>query len=291
MYKVPTTTDNGFVDFRYYGTRDMICHKGAQSDKYTLKVKAGSTITGTFTSWPESHHGAIIDSLSKCDGECKDADLTKQKFDVVSRAGLLRPRTDVPEGTFISNTAAGYWALDEFRENGNIVKFTVPKCLKPGNYIWRHEMIALHAAMIEAKSKGAQHYPYCINIEVTGDGTQELVGGSSPMNWYSRTDPGITINIYRNPTKYIIPGPDVSFTCGVNEQPTTPDDATSLPSATATTLVASSTTPLVTSSTTTLAAAINTPDLGIVNSKHTLFILAQATLFEAPQKKKKTTIN
>lgn len=276
MYKVPTITDNGFVDFNYYGTRDMICHKGAQSDKYTLKVKAGSTITGTFTEWPESHHGPIIDSLSKCDGECKDADLTKQKFDVVSRAGLLRPRAGVPDGTFISDTAAGYWALDEFRESGSIVKFTVPKCLKPGNYIWRHEMIALHSAMVEAKSKGAQHYPYCINIEVTGDGTQELVGGSSPMNWYSRTDPGITINIFRNPTTYIIPGPDVSFTCGVNDQPTTPDDTT-LPSATATTLDASSTT--------TLAAATNTPDLGIVNSKHTPFTLAHATLVEAPSQK------
>lgn len=261
MYKVPTTTDNGFVDFRYYGTRDMICHKGAQSDKYTLKVKAGSTITATFTKWPESHHGPIIDSLSKCDGECKDADLTKQMFDVVSRSGLLRPIEGVPEGKSVSSTTAGYWALDEFRENDSIIKFTVPKCLKPGNYIWRHEMIALHSAMVEAKSAGAQHYPYCINIEVTGDGTQELVGGSSPMNWYSRTDPGITINIYRNPYKYIIPGPDVSFTCGVDEQPTSPGNTIPPPTRSATTLAAASIT--------TLADATNTPDLGATDSKHT----------------------
>lgn len=275
MYKIPATTDNGFVDFRYYGTRDMICHKGAQSDKYTLKVKAGSTITGTFSTWPESHHGPIINSLSKCDGDCREADLTKQKFDVVSHAGLIHPRPGVPDGTFISNEAAGYWALDEFRERGHIIKFTIPKCLKPGNYIWRYEMIALHSAMVEAQDKGAQHYPYCTNIEVSGDGTQELVGGSSPTNWYNRADPGITINIFRNPTKYIIPGPDISFTCGVNDQTTTPADDTPLPTTTATTLAAASTT--------TLAAATTTPDSENRDSKHTP-LLAQPTFLETSPK-------
>lgn len=254
MYKIPLTTDNGYVDFRYYGTRDMICHKGAQSDKYTLKVKAGSTITGTFTPWPEGHHGPIIDSLSKCDGDCREADLTNQKFDVITRSGLLYPRPGVPEGTYLNDVDTGYYALDDFRDKGSIVRFTVPKCLKPGNYIWRHEMIALHVAMVEAVGQGAQHYPYCINIEVSGDGTQELVGGSSPMNWYNKSDPGITLNIYHNPLKYIIPGPDVSFTCGVNDQPTTPVDNTT-PTITATTLAAADSTTLAAADTTTLAAA------------------------------------
>lgn len=241
MYKIPSVTDNGYVDHNNYGTRDMICHKGAQSDKYVLKVKAGSLITGTYTKWPESHHGPIIDSLAKCDGDCRESDLTKLKFDVISHKGLIHPRPGVPDGTFISDTAAGYWALDEFREAGSIIKFVVPKCLKAGNYIWRHEHIALHSAMPEAKSKGAQHYPYCTNLEIIGDGTEELVGGSSPMNWYSTDNPGITINVFRNPTKYIIPGPDVTPLCGANDQPSTRDDNTTpttrstIPAATTTT--------------------------------------------------------
>ena len=241
MYKTPSVTDNGYVDHNNYGTRDMICHKGAQSDKYVLKVKAGSLITGTYTKWPESHHGPIIDSLAKCDGDCRESDLTKLKFDVISHKGLIRPRAGVPDGTFISDTAAGYWALDEFREAGNIIKFVVPKCLKPGNYVWRHEQIALHSAMPEAKTLGAQHYPYCTNLEIIGDGTEELVGGSSPMNWYRTEDPGITINIFRNPTKYTIPGPDVTPLCGANDQPSTPDDNTT-PATTSTTPAAATAT-------------------------------------------------
>ncbi|SPJ84074.1 related to endoglucanase IV precursor [Fusarium torulosum] len=45
--------------------------------------------------------------------------------------------------------------------------------LKAGSYVLRHEIIALHAA---GQENGAQNYPQCFNLEVTGSGTEQPAG-------------------------------------------------------------------------------------------------------------------
>jgi hypothetical protein len=42
---------------------------------------------------------------------------------------------------------------------------TIPKSLKPGNYIIRHEAIFL-------RPRGAQFFPNCAHLTITGEGTQ-----------------------------------------------------------------------------------------------------------------------
>ena len=92
---------------------------------------------------------------------------------------------------------------------GNDYTYTIPSCLQAGSYLVRHEIIALHAA---AEYPGAQFYPSCHQIQVTGSGTSS--GPTAKVAFpgaYSSTDPGITYDMYVA-QPYTIPGPTL-FTC------------------------------------------------------------------------------
>jgi len=87
--------------------------------------------------------------------------------------------------------------------------YTIPSCLAAGSYIVRHEIIALQTA---TEYPGAQFYPSCHQIEITGSGTSG--GPSSKVSFpgaYASTDPGVTYDMYTAQT-YTIPGPEV-FSC------------------------------------------------------------------------------
>jgi hypothetical protein len=84
---------------------------------------------------------------------------------------------------------------------------TIPTNIASGKYVLRHEIIALHSA---GSQDGAQNYPQCINLEVTGGaGTADPTGTPSEA-LYHDTDPGILINIYESIATYTIPGPALS---------------------------------------------------------------------------------
>lgn len=99
----------------------------------------------------------------------------------------------------------------------------IPSSLSPGNYVLRHEIIALHAA---GSSNGAQNYPQvsdlirlqrdvqtntgqCINLLVSGSGSTSPTGVPA-TSFYKATDPGILIDIYSKISSYTIPGPALS---------------------------------------------------------------------------------
>lgn len=60
---------------------------------------------------------------------------------------------------------------------------------------------------------GAQNYPQCINLKITGPGTiYPCLSGASchkGIALYKEKDPGILINIYTTLTSYTIPGPKI----------------------------------------------------------------------------------
>lgn len=87
--------------------------------------------------------------------------------------------------------------------NNHTWTVTVPKTLAAGHYIFRHEIIALHGG---GTLNGAQNYPFCVNIDVTGSGTANPTGVLA-TNLYKATDPGIYFNPYVTLTNYTIPGP------------------------------------------------------------------------------------
>lgn len=206
-WSIPKDQDHGFLDPSNYEDPDIICHVGATPGALSLTVAAGESVGLQWTSWPISHHGNVVNYLANCNGKCEDADKTKLQFNKVDERGLVHPNPDYPIGEYIDDVTTGWWAGDELRDNGNKAWFTVPGWLAAGNYVLRHELMALHNAMPEGK--GIQHYPQCINLIVTGGGSDSLESGTLGTELYRRDQPGVFINIFRNPGEYTVPGPEV----------------------------------------------------------------------------------
>merc|ERR1712000_445263 len=107
-------------------------------------------------------------------------------------------------GGLLDNSAApGTWASDALMANNLTGSVTVPSTIAPGNYVLRHEIIALHSA---GQADGAQNYPFCVNLEVTGSGTDSPEGVLGTA-LYTPTDAGILVSIYTAGATYEIPGP------------------------------------------------------------------------------------
>jgi hypothetical protein len=110
---------------------------------------------------------------------------------------------------------------------------TIPKCIAPGQYLLRGELIALHSA---SSSMGAQFYMVCVHrlpflgtwvkrkgsVLTMGQECAQLniVGGSADKTpatvsfpgAYKQNDAGILYNLYTGSKTYTTPGPAV-FTC------------------------------------------------------------------------------
>lgn len=185
-------TDNGFVDGSSYSSSDIICHKDAKNGALSASVKAGGDVELQWTEWPESHHGPVITYLANCDGDCTTVDKTSLKFFKIDEAGLIDD-SNVP----------GTWASDNLISNNNSYTVTIPSSIAAGNYVLRHEIIALHSA---GETNGAQNYPQCINLKVTGGGS-DSPAGTLGTALYKNTDAGIKVNIYQSLSSYEIPGP------------------------------------------------------------------------------------
>lgn len=82
----------------------------------------------------------------------------------------------------------------------------IPKNLKAGNYVIRHEIIALHGAQ---NDNGAQLYPQCLNLKVGGSGSVAPTGGVAGTSLYKRNEPGIIFNLYTKFDAYTYPGPAI----------------------------------------------------------------------------------
>jgi hypothetical protein len=119
---------------------------------------------------------------------------TQLEFFKIEEAGLLE-----------TSKSPGRWASDELMAANNTWTVNIPSDIAAGNYVLRHEIIALHNAMSD---NGAQAYPQCINLKVTGGGTA-TPKGIPATHFYKPTDPGILVDIFNNLRTYVIPGPDL----------------------------------------------------------------------------------
>jgi hypothetical protein len=181
--------DNGFVEPSNYGSPDIICHKNAKPSPFTAKVAAGGKVDFQWTAWPESHMGPVITYMANCNGDCAAVDKTALKFFKIDEAGY--------------DASSKSWAAVDMIVNNNTWTVTVPSNVAAGNYVFRHEIIALHGAGSE---NGAQNYPQCVNIEVTGSGTENPEGVLG-TELYTSKDAGILFNPYTTIESYEIPGP------------------------------------------------------------------------------------
>jgi hypothetical protein len=96
---------------------------------------------------------------------------------------------------------------------------SLPTDVAPGDYLVRHEIIALHLAQTEG---GAEFYPSCTQIRVGGSQTGTPNQTVSFPGAYSDTDPGIfDPDIYNPGSTYIFPGGPVSNLASPSDMSTT----------------------------------------------------------------------
>ena len=165
--------------------------------------------------------------MAACNGDCSTVDKTKLEFFKIDEAGLISD-AEMP----------GKWASDELIANNNSWSVTVPASIVPGQYVLRHEIISLHAANA---ADGAQHYPQCINLVVTGGGS-DVPAGTLGENLYTEDEPGILVNIWQENLTYDIPGPSL-YTGGSYGQKTASASATQASSTQASSMSAAAVTP------------------------------------------------
>ncbi|KAJ2401375.1 hypothetical protein GGI23_001438 [Coemansia sp. RSA 2559] len=101
------------------------------------------------------------------------------------------------------------WCVNKIRANGGKLDVTLPADIKAGDYLLRTEVIALHEADTDYATnpaRGAQYYPNCGQISVSGGGNAEPQGYAIP-GIYKTNSPGILFNLYSSYDSYPIPGP------------------------------------------------------------------------------------
>ncbi|KAL1841465.1 hypothetical protein VTJ49DRAFT_7020 [Mycothermus thermophilus] len=215
-------TDDGFVPPANYSTPDIICHRGGASPRAHAPVAAGEKVLVQWNGWPVGHVGPILTYLAPCGGlagdeeGCTGVDKTELRWTKIddSRPAfqMLPGGQRVPgRGTF---PPGQYWATDMLVAANNSWTVVVPRAVKPGPYVLRQEIIALHYA---GKPNGAQNYPVCVNLWVEPpkeepEGVFEL-DRHDAREFYREDDPGVLIDVMKMvaPTAtYVVPGPTVA---------------------------------------------------------------------------------
>jgi len=205
-WAAPATQDRGPVQGDAYQNPDIICQRGATNAKTSAMIAAGDMVSLQWTPWPDSHKGPMLDYLADCGADCSTVDKSTLKFFKIDGVGL----------TGLTGTPANY-ADDDMIANNNTWSVKIPATIKAGNYVLRHETIALHQAQGVG---GAQNYPQCVNLQVTGGGS-DAPAGVLGTELYKDTDPGIMFNIYQQfkaLSDYPVPGPPL-YSAGGSPSP------------------------------------------------------------------------
>ncbi|KAK6070486.1 glycosyl hydrolase family 61 protein [Seiridium cupressi] len=208
--------DSGFIAPDAYGTSDINCHKNSAPGALTATVSAGGSITFQWPAEWAHPYGPILTYVASCNGECSTVDKTTLEWVKIDASGIDYDTQVWASQVLIDQ--AGQWTTK------------VPSSLKAGNYVFRHEIIAVNAPVATLKCSkfelladihryvslhgassldGAQNYPQCFNIAVTGSGSTSLPSGTLGIDLYEETDPGIYLNPYVTITNYTMPGPEL----------------------------------------------------------------------------------
>ncbi|TFK31265.1 endoglucanase-4 [Crucibulum laeve] len=187
-----TKNDSGYVADP--SSADITCSIGNSKlppGPISATVAAGGTVQVQWNTWPVGHYGPILNYMAKC----PSSGCSSFKGDSGS------PWFKIQQDVYVN----GVWASDTLAKSGFAYNVKIPSNIAPGNYLLRHENLALHGA---SNIGGAQFYPVCIQLTVTGGGSLNPSGLSFPGT-YKATDPGIHFNPYQGDAAnkaYVPPG-------------------------------------------------------------------------------------
>ncbi|KAF8898030.1 glycosyl hydrolase family 61-domain-containing protein [Gymnopilus junonius] len=182
----------------------LTCGQNSTAGSLIANVNPGDTVTfdwrtASLGPWPHNT-GPMLTYMANCGATtCDKFDISQAKWFKVQQVGRKNDTT---------------WFQADLM-TGGVATTTIPNTLAAGNYLIRHEIIALHLATALG---GAEFYPSCTQLQVGGNQTgapqaSELV---SLPGAYSDNDPGIFDPDVFNPgSNYTFPGPAIaSFVSG-----------------------------------------------------------------------------
>jgi len=175
---------------------------GGTSATENASVAPGDTITAIWGQWTHSQ-GPILVWLYKCAGAFSSCDGSGAGWFKIDEAGFHGDGVKV----FLDTETPSGWDIAKLVGGNKQWSSKIPAGLAPGNYLVRHELIALHQA------NAPQFYAECAQLTVTGSGTAQ------PDASYKAAIPGycgqndanikVPINDHSLPQTYKIPGPPV----------------------------------------------------------------------------------
>jgi hypothetical protein len=179
----------------------MNCGHGATPAALVADANPGSTIAFSWRNGeggPWVHNtGPVMTYMASCgDSGCANFSGPSAEFFKISELGQQ------PDGN---------WTMADLNAGPNATtSVTLPSDLPAGEYLVRHELIAMQLGMSPG---GAEFYPACLQIRLAApNGTAApLPSGDQVVNFpggYSDTDPGILDpDIYNPGANYTFPGP------------------------------------------------------------------------------------
>jgi len=167
------------------------CGMDAKAPALKVKARAGAKVTVEWSGVVRTHYGPIMNYLAYM--PTPDAKPQSLSFFKIDHKGW--------------NPATKKWANEVLVADNYKDTFQLPSDIKPGTYVLRTELLALHFA----STQGPQFYPHCINIEISGSGTASPPGVKFP-GAYKKGEPSIVFKLFNGNqqtdwTKYTIPGP------------------------------------------------------------------------------------
>jgi hypothetical protein len=180
--------------------REMACGNAAQPAQLVARARAGSNVTYHWSPWLPSHRGPMTSYLARYTGDLASVDLNALRFFKIAEDALH---------------ADGTWSTDKLIADKGRWTTAIPADVRPGSYVLRHELTALHFATESSNYRyfggvipAPQFYISCYALNVTGDGAAEPKGETFP-GAYKAGEPGLVVDIFNRLDGYQIPGPPV----------------------------------------------------------------------------------
>jgi hypothetical protein len=154
----------------------MRCN-GGTSAALSAPVAAGGTVTAIWAQWTHQQ-GPVMVWMYKCSGAFSACDGSGAGWFKIDEMGMTAPPlTGTSWGTAVVYANLKWTS-------------TIPASLAPGNYLIRHELLALHQAYTP------QWYAECAQLQVTGSGTATPSGSylTSIPAYASANDPGVYVS-------------------------------------------------------------------------------------------------
>ncbi|KAG8725846.1 hypothetical protein FRC12_023974 [Ceratobasidium sp. 428] len=169
--------DTGFVPYREVNDPKYACSSaGSKGTPVVAPVQAGGQIKIRWggdkgpdgKQWPHPE-GPAIAYLARCDNDdCKNFNPANAQFFKISEEGLDTSKQPIRAWNDHMPAGDGLWAQNKGQMENSEYSFTIPPDISAGEYLVRHDLISLHGA--HSTAEGAQLYPACVQIKVTGGG-------------------------------------------------------------------------------------------------------------------------